>query len=284
MWRRRLPWGGLHRPGLALSLIALGVLLLSLPLAYAVYGWRARARLPQLEATAPLVPLSAPLPTQPPAPTPTPRATAVATPTPAPSPRSSVYPADLVDPRDWLSPRWARADTDNTGGVDPGRFRPVDWRDAPPPGTLPRATRLRIPILGIDAAVEELRILDLGDSRQYETPAFVVGHIPETANPGEAGNAWYFGHLESPLRNEGNVFRQLLRVPDLLRQGYRVYVLLDTPSATYLYQVVSTKGVHESQLVITGSDVPTVTLVTCYPLLIYDHRLVVTAQLVGVRP
>ena len=50
------------------------------------------------------------------------------------------------------------------------------------------AQRIRIPIINVDSEVGELEILDLGDSRAYETPKGIVGHLPKTPNPGEMGN------------------------------------------------------------------------------------------------
>ena len=75
-------------------------------------------------------------------------------------------------------------------------FRGVDW-DALPEQAAP-PTRLRIPALGLDAQVQGLRILDLGDARAYETPVRVVGHIPESAPPGIRGNVWLFGAPGEP--------------------------------------------------------------------------------------
>jgi LPXTG-site transpeptidase (sortase) family protein len=109
----------------------------------------------------------------------------------------------------------------------------------------------------------------------------VVGHIPETANPGEKGSGWYFGHLESPIRGEGSVFYDLPKIPSLLRQGEKVYIIVENGEDSFLYQVTETKVVPEDQLKLYDLKEPTVILVTCVPRLIYDHRLVVTAKLVG---
>ena len=53
-----------------------------------------------------------------------------------------------------------------------------------------------------------------------------MGRIPNTSNPGELGNGWLFGHLESPIRGEGNVFQRLPEIPALLSAGDPVYVSL----------------------------------------------------------
>ena len=151
-------------------------------------------------------------------------------------------------------------------------------------GEMPTASRIAIPAIGVDAAVQELQILDLGDSHQYETPNRVVGHIPSTANPGEAGSNWLFGHLQSPLRGEGAVFRNLPKVPNLLRNGETVYIVLDGHDGSYLYKAYDWTVVHQDDLRLSTTDDATVTLVACVPTLAYDYRLLVQAQLVGFKP
>ncbi len=150
-------------------------------------------------------------------------------------------------------------------------------------GTLPPATRLRIPAIDLDADISELAILDLGNSRAYETPKNVVGHTPESANPGELGNVWLFGHLESLIRGEGSIFRKLPRIPELLKTQ-PVYIFLETPQGEYVYQAVETDVLHKSELILYHTDQPSVTLVTCVPRFVYDNRLLVTTTLVGFKP
>ena len=135
----------------------------------------------------------------------------------------------------------------------------------------------------MDAAVEELAILNLGDSRAYETPPYAVGHIPDTPDPGSSGNGWYFGHLETPLQSGGNVFARLPSVPTLLRDGEDVHIIVQSSGRDYLYLVTETDLVHEDDMHLYQASNARVTLVTCFPRLAYDHRLLVTAKLVGFR-
>ena len=130
--------------------------------------------------------------------------------------------------------------------------------------------------------MEELEIIDLGNSRSYETPDNAVGHIPGTPNPGEGGNGWFFGHLESPLRGEGNVFRRLPEIEELLRQD-PVDIIIENDDGGFLYRVVATTVVHQDDLALYGSDGVGVTLVACVPSRVYDHRLLVTAELIAQR-
>ena len=144
------------------------------------------------------------------------------------------------------------------------------------------ATRIRIPAIEVDAVVDELRIRKLGDSLAWETPKKVVGHIPRTAKAGAAGQGWYFGHLESPLRGEGNVFARLPEIPKLAVDS-PIYIFLETADRHYAYQVYVTEVLYEDDIALTDTGSHDITLVTCTPRFYYDHRLLVTAALVGIR-
>ena len=63
-----------------------------------------------------------------------------------------------------------------------------------------------------------------------------------------------------------------------------VYISIVNFDAEYLYQVVSSEVMHESQLSLYDTDDSTITLVTCANRPFYDQRQLVTAKLVGVRP
>ncbi|MEE8176551.1 MAG: sortase, partial [Acidobacteriota bacterium] len=110
-----------------------------------------------------------------------------------------------------------------------------------PLNSLSEATRIIVPSIDVDFPVSELRILDLGESRVYETPNNTIGHIPATANAGESSSSWFFGHTESPTMGEGSVFFNLRKVPSMLRNGEQVYVIADNGENQYLYRVTSTE-------------------------------------------
>ena len=193
--------------------------------------------------------------------------------------------AKWMHPKYWAGPLWAGSDLLVTQApVLPDGFR------APSPSDLvlargqrSRAHTLLVPLINVDSSISELQTLDLGDSRSYETPNNVVGHIPSTSNPGESGSGWFFGHLESPIRGEGNVFASLPKIPDLLKAGDPVYVTLKSFDGDFLYQVTETQQVHEDDLGLFDLDESSVVLVSCVPRLVYDHRLLVTAKLIGVK-
>ena len=108
---------------------------------------------------------------------------------------SAIYPGHRIHPKYWDRPLKAGAD-DYTYGVIPREDGFLEVAsDGLPKGSLSDAVHIRIPSIDVDSDVSNLAILDLGDSKAYETPAHVVGRIPETSNPGETGNTWLFGHL-----------------------------------------------------------------------------------------
>ncbi len=192
-----------------------------------------------------------------------------------------------MHPKYWHEPLRAGTETRGAAGLPPG-FVPAsanDYRRFVEPKALART--LSIPSIGVESDVRELAIVNLGDSRAYETPKNTVGHIPETADPGELGNGWFFGHLESPFRGEGNVFQRLPEIPDLLRHYAEVgegsvYVVIESDEGRFLYEAVATQVVPAEELRLYDTDGVYITLVTCVPRLDYTHRLLVTARLVGV--
>jgi LPXTG-site transpeptidase (sortase) family protein len=146
------------------------------------------------------------------------------------------------------------------------------------------ATRLRIPAINIDSGIKELAVIRSAEGAAWETPKHIVGHIPTTATAGGGGQGWYFGHLESPIRREGNVFRRLPEIAELLKiaNGDPIYIFLESENGKFVYEVYHTTVVPQEELLITDSGAQDVTLVTCTPRFYYDQRLLVTAALVGV--
>ena len=191
-----------------------------------------------------------------------------------------LYPGDALSPGSWSNPWSYEPMAYRTQQLLQG-FTPVDPGQSPPSGALEAATRLIMPSIDIDSTVKELQILDVGDSRAYETPDRVVGHIPETANAGETGSSWFFGHTESPILGEGSVFFNLRKVPDKLRSGEDVFIITETGQHQYLYRVISSQVVHQDDMKLYDTGQATIHLVSCVPRLVYDHRLVITGELMG---
>lgn len=196
---------------------------------------------------------------------------------------ADLYPGNLLNPKYWSEPEWAGSDPFG-GPTIPDEFIPVLstdlFRDFDPSS---EATRMRIPAINLDATVAELDIIDLGDQRQYQTPDRTVGHIPETAIPGQQGSGWFFGHLESFVAGEGNIFRHLPEIAELIKQD-PVDVYIETAEAEFIYRVTGTRQVHQDDLKLTSADDAQVTLVTCWPTRVYDQRVLVDATLIAYRP
>ena len=163
----------------------------------------------------------------------------------------------------------------------PEGFALIDFSEDNPLMLVAPATRMTISSLDIDSNVVELSIADLGDRRAYETPINTIGHIPETADAGEQGAGWYFGHTESPILDEGKVFFNLQRVADELRVGNDVDIITDNGVEQFLYRVTAARVVHEDDLTLESSGGPSIHLVSCVPRLVYDHRLIVDANLIA---
>ena len=191
-----------------------------------------------------------------------------------------VYGGLGVSPQDWVNPLWAEdQDDQQLTSV----YLTVSEVDLPESGLSP-ATLVRIPAIGLQSETIVLGTFTTDDGHlKFESPVFDVGIIPNHTNPGEVGNTWLFGHLESPLKGEGAVFRDLHKVHDFLRRGEPVYVIVDTDDGSFLYQATEFRILPQEDVYFWDSDGRTATLVSSWPRFKYDERVVVTAELVGVR-
>ena len=285
---------------LRIGLVGLGLLLVAISGGYILYSWIAdrdldrlvykpsegslSQRAPILDAPATLQQLRGTDPSASTAAAASSDAPAITSTVTSPDPVSQrLFPGENISFQYWAD-LWAAEPVHPADDPIADGFLPIDPAAIGAVGSLPPATRISIPAIDLEAEIDELAILDLGDSKAYETPKHVVGHIPGSANSGEAGNSWLFGHLESLIRGEGSIFRNLPRIPDLLRSGERVYVILETPLGEYLYEASETDLIHKTDLTLYPSDQALLTVVTCYPRFKYDKRLLVTANLVGFKP
>ena len=191
-----------------------------------------------------------------------------------------LYPGEQLTADSWGNP-WSYESPEYRQQVVLQGFTHIDIGSFAPVGSLESATRLILPSVDIDSAIKELEILDLGESRAYETPDRVVGHIPETAAAGENGGSWFFGHTESPLLGEGSVFFNLRKVPEQLRNGEDVFIITENSNQQFLYRATSTQAVHQDDMELYESGHATIHLVSCVPRLVYDHRLIVTGELIA---
>ena len=131
----------------------------------------------------------------------------------------------------------------------------------PTPGPA-QANRIQIPAISIDAPVVQ------GDS--WEQLKKGVGQRIGTVNPGERGNTVLSAH--------NDIFGEIFRRLDQLEPGDEI--ILHTSQKAYVYVVTRKKIVEPTDIsVMDSSTDSTVTLISCYPYLIDDQRIVVQAQL-----
>lgn len=281
------------RVRLATWIIGFGLLLAVVGIGYLVYAELARSRLGDLVYKVPLAERAAWLT----APVPVTNTDVPANDAPASEPAgisndsvgqehliaAQLFPARWTNPRYWAEPEWAGSAPYGAAGLPDGfiYINPADITAAI--GTRSTAETLKIPAIGLTTSVYGLAVRDEGDRLLWESPVDIVGHIPGTARPGETGAGWYFGHLESPVRGEGNVFHNLPDVVDLIRHD-PVDIIVGSADGEFLYRVTETGFMHRDDLVLAESSDATVTLVTSYPNLVYDHRLLVTGELLAFRP
>jgi sortase A len=150
---------------------------------------------------------------------------------------------------------------------------------------MPPPTRIQIPSVGIDAPVVEVgyKIVQIQGIKviEWEVAEYAAGHHNTSANPGEGGNIVITGHNDW----KGEVFRTLERV----KLGDEV--ILTSDAGVFRYRVTEIHyrkevGVPLEERIATGrflDPMPEerVTLVTCWPYGIDDHRIIVVAKPVG---
>lgn len=125
-----------------------------------------------------------------------------------------------------------------------------------------QAIRLQIPEIDIDAPVVQ------GDG--WEQLKKGVGQNIGSANPGQNGNVVLSAH--------NDVYGELFRYLDKLQPGDQV--ILYTQQRQYVYVVDRTALVEPTAVeVMASTGSPTVTLISCYPYLVNDQRIVVFARL-----
>lgn len=131
----------------------------------------------------------------------------------------------------------------------------------PTPGP-EQAIRIQIPAIGVDAPVVQ------GDGWE-QLKKGVAQHLG-TPNPGENGNLVLSAHNDA----YGEIFRNL----DQLKEGDQI--LLFTNQRVYTYVVKGSQVVQPTQVeVMTSTSNPVVTLISCYPYLVDNQRIVVSAEL-----
>jgi len=178
--------------------------------------------------------------------------------TPTPLIKAVVLPSGHIPPN---SPGGARF---NEGEI-PEHLRPLVQSllvaTLPTPGPT-QAIRIQVPAINVDAPIVQ------GDG--WEQLKKGVGQHSGTVNPGERGNLVLSAH--------NDIFGEIFRDLDRLNPGDLVIIFTNQRSYTYI--VVDTKLVEPTAVeVLDQTQQPTVTLISCYPYLKDNKRIVVIARL-----
>lgn len=181
-------------------------------------------------------------------------------PTPSPTPLISavILPSGHTPPRNGAT-RFNEAEI-------PEHLRPMVQSLAeivlPTPGPQ-HAQNIKIPAINVSAPIVQ------GDG--WEQLKKGVGQHIGSANPGEDGNIVLSAH--------NDIFGELFRDLDKLKPGDEV--VLYTQQKAYTYIVKRSQIVEPTQVeVMASTSDPVVTLISCYPYLVDDKRIVVSAYLV----
>lgn len=185
-------------------------------------------------------------------------------PTAQPTPlfRVVVLPGGHTPP---TAPEGARPNYDEV----PPDLRPIVEQQFAGPVIIPtpgptNAIRIKIPAIDVDAAIVQ------GDS--WEQLKKGVGQHLGTPDPGQSGNLFLSAHNDI----YGEIFRNL----DQLVEGDQIVVF--TQTAEYVYQVVNTIIVSPTDVdVLSQTQEPIISLLSCYPYLVNTDRIVVIGELVG---
>lgn len=148
----------------------------------------------------------------------------------------------------------------------PAHLRPLVQTLASQPIPTPspeQAIRIQIPEINIDAPIVQ------GDG--WEQLKKGVGQRINSPNPGQKGNLVVSAH--------NDVFGQIFRDLEKLKYGDRVIIF--TSQRTYTYQVRQTQIVEPTRVeVLAPTREAVVTLISCYPYLVDNKRIVVTAYFI----
>jgi len=179
--------------------------------------------------------------------------------TPTPLVQAVVLPSGHTPPTSEGGARFNEAEI-------PENLRPLhqSFASAPaPPRNPEQAIQIVIPAIGVDAPIV------MGDG--WEQLKQGVGQRIGSPNPGENGNLVLSAH--------NDIFGQIFRHLDQLQTGDEITIYTNVKAYTYVIdkqtQVVEPTYVQ----VLDPSPDPTVTLISCYPYLVDNKRIVIKASL-----
>jgi sortase A len=155
----------------------------------------------------------------------------------------------------------------NSNEAIPKHLRPLVQAQAniPIPTPAPEhGVRIRIPAIDVDAPIVH------GDDDEQLKKG--VAHRADTVNPGQKGNLVLSGH--------NDIFGEVFRYLDQLQPGDKVIIYTNLRSFTYIitgWELVKPTHVE----VMAPTPDASITLISCHPYLVDNHRIIVKGQLVG---
>lgn len=124
---------------------------------------------------------------------------------------------------------------------------------------------MKIPKLDLKVAI--------GEGVDNETLKYAVGHFDGTAMPGQKGNFAVAGH-------RSYTYSQYFNRLDEIKVGDEIEV--QTKKGDFVYKVYETKVVEPTEVsVLDPTKDATITLVTCTPVRVATHRLIIKGRLEG---
>ncbi len=152
-------------------------------------------------------------------------------------------------------------------GDIPKHLRPLVQSPVSLPAPTPapeHGTRIQIPAINVDAPIVH------GDD--WEQLKKGVAHNAASANPGQPGNVVLSGH--------NDVFGEVFRYLERLKPGDEVIVY--TNQRAYTYVISGWDLVEPTQVeVMAPTPDATITLISCHPYLVDNHRIIVKGSLTG---
>lgn len=278
-------------------LIVLGAIVLALGIGTVAYAdWAERQHAAQAPA-GPIETLPSQVDTSAPA-----RSLATATLVATPWPTPSLPPPTLAaaPPRPTLEPTYTAAvpATEAAPPVVPTEVPPVAAEVPPvaaeapaaappvaaeapaptPPPSYGPAVSMAIPKLKLNGNIIEVGVA----WGAYVVPSWDIGHHEDSAQPGEAGNAVFNGHIETI--NAGRVFSRLKE----LTPGDAIYTYTKTERLTWVVRETKKVDRNDTEF-FAPTDDTRITLYTCAGTWLplerdYSERLVVVGELANVEP
>jgi sortase A len=180
--------------------------------------------------------------------------------TPTPLVQAVVLPSGHTPPTSEGGARFNEAEI-------PEHLRPLhqSFASAPAPPRKPeQAIQIVVPAIGVDAPIV------MGDG--WEQLKQGVGQHIGSADPGKNGNLVLSAH--------NDIFGQIFRDLDQLQAGDEIIIYTNVRAYTYVIDKQPDVVEPTFVQVLDPSPDPTVTLISCYPYLVDNKRIVVKASLV----